>query len=60
MLTVCEMKYSSHPVGVKVIGDGKTIQPVLIVHPRATQAVHDQGYFYTIIEARQLIDVVTR
>jgi uncharacterized protein len=69
VLTVCEMKYSTDAVGVEVIGamqrkidllkpvaKDKTIQPVLIVHPRASRDVLNKAYFYKIIEARQLID----
>jgi uncharacterized protein len=69
VITVCEMKYSSRPVGIEVIAAaqrklemlqplarGKTLQPVLIVHERASQQLHDQGYFYKIIEARELLD----
>lgn len=69
VLTVCEMKYSTKPVGVEVIaqmqrkidllrpiaGD-KTIQPVLVVHPRATRDLLDKAYFYKVVEARQLIE----
>jgi uncharacterized protein len=70
VLTVCEMKYSARPVGVEVIASmkrkvellhplavGKTIQPVLIVHERPSQQLLDQGYFYKIIEARELLTV---
>lgn len=69
VLTVCEMKYSARPVGIEVIANmkrkidllqplarGKTIQPVLIVHERPSQDLLDQGYFYKIIEARELLD----
>ena len=68
VLTVCEMKYSSNAVGVEVIASikrkiellqpvakGKTIQPVLIVRERPSQNLIDQGYFYKIIEARDLL-----
>lgn len=71
VLTVCEMKYSNQPAGVEVIAAmqrkvallqrvsaNKTIQPVLIVHPRASRDVLDKGYFYKVIEARQLMTVV--
>jgi uncharacterized protein len=70
VLTVCEMKYATQPVGVEVISDmqrkiellkpvaeGRTIQPVLIVHPRASRDLINQRYFYKIIEARQLCGV---
>jgi uncharacterized protein len=70
VLTVCEMKYSHHPVGVEVIDEvqakikmlepvagGKTIQKVLIAHPRASRELLNKGYFYKVIEARQLMDV---
>lgn len=70
VLTVCEMKYSTNPVGLEVISamkrkvdllrplaQGKTFQPVLIVHPCATRELINQRYFYKIIEARQLINV---
>lgn len=63
VLTVCEMKYSARPVGTEVIASmkhkivtaGKTLQPVLIVHERPSQQLLDQGYFYKIIEARDLL-----
>lgn len=68
MLTVCEMKYSANTVGVEVIANmkrkvellqpvakGKTIQPVLIVRERPSQALLDQAYFYKIIEARDFL-----
>jgi uncharacterized protein len=68
VLTVCEMKYSSKPVGVEVIASmkrkieilqplakGKTIQPVLIVRERPSQHLLDQAYFYKIIEARDFL-----
>ena len=71
VLTVCEMKYSAGPVGIEVISSmkrkigwlqpvtaGKTIQPVLIVRERPSQALIDQGYFYKIIEARDFLDGV--
>lgn len=70
VLTVCDMKYSHQPVGVEVIADmqrkiellrpvaaGKTIQPVLIVHPRASREALNKGYFYKVIEAGQLMNV---
>ena len=70
VLTVCEMQYSNQPVGVEVIADmqreiellkpvaaGKTIQPALIVHPRASRDLLDKGYFYKVIEAQQLLAV---
>jgi hypothetical protein len=69
VLTVCEMKYSAGTVGVEVISSmkrkiewlqpvalGKTIQPVLIVRERPSQALIDQGYFYRIIEARDFLE----
>lgn len=69
VLTVCEMKCSRQPVGVEVIADvqrkiellkpvaaGRTIQPVLIVHPRASQDVLNKGFFYKVIEARPLMN----
>ena len=70
VLTVCEMKYSNEPAGLEVIdamekriqflkpvSAGKTIQPVLIVHPRASRDVLNKGYFCKVIEARQLLTV---
>ena len=70
VLTVCEMKYSGNTVGVDVIASmkrkiellqpiakGKTIQPVLIVREHASRELMDQGYFYKIIEARDLLSV---
>jgi hypothetical protein len=71
VLTVCEMKYSNEPAGVEVIdavkrkiemlapvAGGKTIQPVLIVHPRASRELLNKAYFYKVIEARELMNVV--
>jgi AAA+ ATPase superfamily predicted ATPase len=68
VLTVCEMKHSSKPVGIEVIASmkrkieilqplasGKTIQPVLIVRERPSQQLIDQAYFYRIIEARDFL-----
>lgn len=68
VLTVCEMKYSSQPAGVEAIADmqrqiallqpvtpNNMIQPVLIVHPCASRDVLNAGYFYKVIEARQLM-----
>jgi uncharacterized protein len=64
VLTVCEMKYSRGPVGVEVIEEmqrkvellqpiaaRKTIQRVLIVRDRVSQALIDAGYFSHIIDA---------
>jgi uncharacterized protein len=64
VLTLCEMKYSRQPVGVEVIPEverkvqhlaqiagRKTIQRVLIVCGRPSQALSDAGYFYRIIDA---------
>jgi uncharacterized protein len=69
VLTVCELKYATDPVGVEVISTvqrkmdllrpvakDKTIQPVLIVHPRASRDLLNKGYFYKVVEARQLIE----
>jgi hypothetical protein len=64
VLTLCEMKYSRRPVGIEVIPEverkvqhlaqaagRKTIQRVLIVCGRPSQALIDAGYFYRIIDA---------
>jgi hypothetical protein len=64
VLTVCEMKYSRKPVGVEVIEEmerkvellqriaaRKTIQRVLIVRDKVSQALIDAGYFSRIIDA---------
>jgi uncharacterized protein len=72
VLTVCEMKYSANTVGIEVIGSmqrkvellqpvakGKTIQPVLIVRERPSHELIDRGYFYRIIEARELMASAT-
>jgi hypothetical protein len=68
VLTVCEMEYSANTVGVDVIASvkrkvellqpvakGKTVQPVLVVRDRPSQDLIDQGYFYRVIEARELL-----
>ncbi len=68
VITVCEAKYSSHPVGVEAISEmrrkidllapvaqGKTFQPVLIVRDRPSQDLVDQAYFYKIIRASDFL-----
>ena len=68
VLTVCELKYCDGPIGLEVIPEmkrklrllervagRKTLQPVLIVRDRASQDLIDSGYFYRIIEARQIL-----
>jgi uncharacterized protein len=68
VLTVCELKYGEGPIGMEVIPEmkrklrllepvagRKTLQPVLIVRNRPSQALIDSRYFYRIIEARQML-----
>lgn len=68
VVTVCECKYADRPVGLETIAEmkrkirvlepvaeRKTIQPVLIVRDRASQDLIDSGFFYRIIEARQIL-----
>jgi uncharacterized protein len=68
VLNVCEMKFSRRAVGTEVIADmerkiellqpiaaGKTIQPLLIVRGKPSHDLLDRGYFYRIIEARELM-----
>jgi len=67
VLTLCEMKYSTQPVGVEVIAEmerkvqlleavakKKTIQRVLIVKEPVSSELARRTYFYRIIEAREL------
>ena len=64
VLTVCEMKYVRHAAGVETIEEmerklellariagRKTLQPVLIVRGKVSQALTAAGYFYRIIDA---------
>jgi hypothetical protein len=66
VLTVCEMKYSRHPPGIEAIEEmgkkldlltriagRKTLQPVLIVRGKVSQALTAAGYFYRIIDASE-------
>lgn len=67
VITLCEMKYSTRPVGVEVLEDverkaellrpvskEKTIQLVLICHPHATRDLVNKNRFFKIIEAQNL------
>jgi len=67
VLTLCEMKYSSQPVGVEIIQEierkvellraiagKKTIQKVLIVKEPVSRELAGRIYFYRIIEAKEL------
>lgn len=68
VITICEMKCSVTPVGIKVIQEverkaqliqerfpSKTIQRVLVVHGKASQGLTSTGYFYRIIRSEELV-----
>lgn len=67
VLTLCEMKYQSQPVGLSIIPEVErkvallskmsrhTIQKVLIVKDEVTKDLLRKGYFYKIIKSSELI-----
>jgi hypothetical protein len=69
VMTLCEMKYQLHPIGLEIINEierratvlatkfpSKTIQKVLITFSAPTADLAGSGYFYRIILAQELLD----
>jgi uncharacterized protein len=69
VITLCEMKCSKAPLGTKVMEEvelkvqiikkafpRKTIQRVLVIHGRPSKELEGAGYFYRIINTRELLD----
>ncbi len=68
VITLCEMKYSLHPIGTSIIQKverkvgilkrtfkKKTIQKVLISQSRMTKDLAASGYFYRVIDPRDFL-----